>query len=122
MSNWPARSRYRDSASVRWMRRRRLKSDRDQGRHQYLINLPEQKDRILRAYVELASAKPVPRQRFRPVDAAEKVEIRSEPGPAPVPDQPPGAEGQNSSGLCRTGQREAGTETALPSGGCGGEG
>jgi hypothetical protein len=45
-----------------------------QGRHQYLINDPEQKDRILRAYVELASAKPVPRQRFRPADAAEKVE------------------------------------------------
>lgn len=44
----------------------------DQGRHQYLIDDPEQKDRILRAYVELASAKPVPRQRFRPVDAAEK--------------------------------------------------
>ena len=44
----------------------------DQGRHQYLVNLPEQKERILRAYVELASAKPVPRQRFRPVDAAEK--------------------------------------------------
>ncbi len=42
----------------------------DQGRHQYLINLPEQKDRILQAYVELASAKPVPRHRFRPVDAA----------------------------------------------------
>jgi hypothetical protein len=47
----------------------------DQGRHQYLVNDLEQKDRILRAYVELASAKPVPRQRFRPVDAAEKVEI-----------------------------------------------
>ena len=47
----------------------------DQGRHQYLVNEPEQKDRILRAYVELASAKPVPRQRFRPVDAAEKPEI-----------------------------------------------
>ena len=47
----------------------------DRGRHRYLVNLPEQKDRILRAYVELASAKPVPRQRFRPVDAAEKPAI-----------------------------------------------
>ena len=47
----------------------------DQGRHQYLVNLPEQKDRILQAYVELASAKPVPRQRFRPVDAAGKPAI-----------------------------------------------
>ena len=46
----------------------------DQGRHQYLVNLPEQKERILRAYVELASAKPVPRQRFRPVDAVVPVE------------------------------------------------
>ena len=46
----------------------------DQGRHQYLVNLPEQKERILRAYVELASAKPVPRQRFRPVDAVVSVE------------------------------------------------
>jgi hypothetical protein len=44
----------------------------DQGRHQYLVNDAEQKGRILRAYVELASAKPVPRQRFRPVDAVEK--------------------------------------------------
>jgi len=42
----------------------------EKGRHQYLINDPAQKDRILRAYVELASAKPVQRQRFRPPDAA----------------------------------------------------
>ena len=43
----------------------------DQGRHRYLVNDAEQKGRILRAYVELASAKPVPRQRFRP-EAVEK--------------------------------------------------
>jgi hypothetical protein len=44
----------------------------DQGRHRYLVNDAAQKGRILRAYVELASAKPVPRQRFRPVEAVEK--------------------------------------------------
>jgi inosine-uridine nucleoside N-ribohydrolase len=42
----------------------------DKGRHQYLINDPVQKNRILQAYVELASAKPVQRQRFRPAEAA----------------------------------------------------
>lgn len=37
------------------------------GKHQQLIFDPSQKDRILKAYTELASAKPVPRQpRFRP--------------------------------------------------------
>ena len=36
------------------------------GRHRYLIVDPAQKDRVTRAYVELASAKPVPRTRFRP--------------------------------------------------------
>ncbi len=38
------------------------------GKHQYLILDHEQKDRILKAYVELASAKPVPPKRFRPAD------------------------------------------------------
>jgi hypothetical protein len=37
-----------------------------QGRHQYLIHDPAQKDRILQTCVELASAKPVPPMRFRP--------------------------------------------------------
>jgi inosine-uridine nucleoside N-ribohydrolase len=36
------------------------------GKHRYLVNDPEQKERILQAYVELVSAKPEPRQRFRP--------------------------------------------------------
>jgi hypothetical protein len=37
------------------------------GKHQQLIFDPEQKDRIIKAYTELVSAKPVPRQpRFRP--------------------------------------------------------
>jgi hypothetical protein len=33
-----------------------------QGKHRYLVADPAQKDKVLRAYVELASAKPVPRQ------------------------------------------------------------
>lgn len=41
-----------------------------EGRHQYLIADPTQRDRVLQAYVELASAKPAPRQRFRPLNIA----------------------------------------------------
>ncbi|MDP9172076.1 MAG: hypothetical protein M3N54_15770, partial [Acidobacteriota bacterium] len=41
-----------------------------QGKHQFLIADPAQKEKILAAYVELASAKPVVRQRFRPDAAA----------------------------------------------------
>jgi len=37
------------------------------GKHRYLILDPAQSDRIIKTYIELASAKPVPRQpRFRP--------------------------------------------------------
>jgi hypothetical protein len=37
-----------------------------EGKHRYLILDPEQKDRVIKTYTELASAKPVPRQpRFR---------------------------------------------------------
>lgn len=35
------------------------------GKHRYMILDPEQKERILKTYVELASSKPVVRQRFR---------------------------------------------------------
>lgn len=46
------------------------------GKHRYLIVDPAQKDRILKTYIEIASAKPVPRQpRFR------------RPVPPPKPDQ-----------------------------------
>jgi inosine-uridine nucleoside N-ribohydrolase len=38
----------------------------EKGNHQYLIADPAQKDKILSAYVELASAKPEVRRRFRP--------------------------------------------------------
>jgi len=43
-----------------------------QGKHQYLIADPAQKEKIEKAYVELASAKPAPPQRFRPPNAADK--------------------------------------------------
>lgn len=43
----------------------------DKGKHQYLIYDPAQKERILRTYVELASAKPAPPRRFRPPDAVD---------------------------------------------------
>ncbi len=36
------------------------------GKHQYLIADPAQKDKVIQAYVDLASAKPVFPQRFRP--------------------------------------------------------
>ncbi len=36
------------------------------GKHKYLIADPAQKDRVLAAYTELASTKPVPRRSFRP--------------------------------------------------------
>jgi hypothetical protein len=37
-----------------------------QGKHQQLMLDPAQKDTVLKAYVDLASAKPVIPQRFRP--------------------------------------------------------
>jgi hypothetical protein len=36
-----------------------------EGKHRHLILDPAQKDRIIKAFTEVASAKPVPRQRFR---------------------------------------------------------
>jgi len=42
------------------------------GKHQHLIADPAQKEKILKAYVELTSAKPVMPQRFRPPVAADK--------------------------------------------------
>ena len=42
-----------------------------QGKHRQLLYDPEQKEKIIALYTELASAKPVPRQRFRP-DAKKK--------------------------------------------------
>jgi hypothetical protein len=41
----------------------------EKGSHQYLIVDPGQRDKIMLAYIDLASAKPAPPQRFRPPDA-----------------------------------------------------
>ena len=46
-----------------------------QGKHRYLILDPAQKDRIIKTFVEIASAKPVPRQRFRPPQQQEQEKI-----------------------------------------------
>ena len=60
-----------------------------QGKHRYLILDPAQKERILKIYTEVASAKPVPRlPRFRPQqkkDDKEKeipVDLKDEKPPA----------------------------------------
>ncbi len=64
----------------------------DQGKHRYLIVDPAQKEKVLTAYVELASTKPVPPRRFRPIKdvpvSEEKVEPKTAVAPggqAPVP-------------------------------------
>ncbi len=54
----------------------------DKGKHQHLILDPTQKDRILKTYVELASAKPVPPKRFRPADAADVRQEQKKPADA----------------------------------------
>jgi inosine-uridine nucleoside N-ribohydrolase len=55
----------------------------DKGKHQYLSLEPEQKDRILKTYVELASAKPAPPKRFRPADAADAQPEQKKPSVTP---------------------------------------
>jgi hypothetical protein len=51
-------------------------SNSEKGRHQYVLVDPEKKDKIVQTLVELASAKPVVQQRFRPpvADDAKKPE------------------------------------------------
>ncbi len=44
----------------------------DKGVHRYLTVDPEKKDKVVQTLVELASAKPVLPQRFRPPDAVDK--------------------------------------------------
>lgn len=62
----------------------------DNGKHQYLVIDAGQKDKILQAYVELASAKPVPPRRFKPDAVAEEeqkkpAEAIDKPATTPVP-------------------------------------
>jgi purine nucleosidase len=57
------------------------------GKHRYLILDPAQKEKILKIYTEIASAKPVPRaQRFRRPQQQQQVEP---PKPPPAPVKPP---------------------------------
>jgi len=55
------------------------------GRHRYLILDPVQKERILNTYIEFASAKPVPRQRFR----FQQQQQQQTPPPKPPEAKPP---------------------------------
>ncbi len=58
-----------------------------QGVHKYLIQDPAQRDKVVQAYVELASAKPVIRLRFRP-DAADQQKEADPADKAAVPQKP----------------------------------
>jgi hypothetical protein len=59
------------------------------GKHQYLILDPAQKERIISTFVEISSAKPVPRQRVRPPQQQQEKKISPpkppEAKPAPSP-------------------------------------
>jgi hypothetical protein len=59
----------------------------EKGNHQYLIVDPAQKDKIMLAYIDLASAKPVAQQRFRPPVAndTDKPPATDKPVPPPPP-------------------------------------
>jgi inosine-uridine nucleoside N-ribohydrolase len=61
-----------------------------EGKHRYLIYDPEQKERILKAYTEIASAKPVPRlPRFRQQQQQqEKKAEETDPPKPPIVQQP----------------------------------
>jgi inosine-uridine nucleoside N-ribohydrolase len=59
----------------------------ESGRHRYLIFDPEQKDRIVKTYIELASAKPVERRRpFRTLPQQQQQKKQAEP---PKPEAQP---------------------------------
>jgi hypothetical protein len=55
----------------------------EKGNHQYLIVDPAQTEKVTHAYVELASAKPVPPRRFRPADAEEQKKLDEQKKPDP---------------------------------------
>ena len=63
-----------------------------QGRHRYLILDPAQKERIIKVYTEVASAKPVPRvPRFRLKELKDKEEMEKLLKEKEIPVQPPAA-------------------------------
>jgi hypothetical protein len=56
-----------------------------EGKHRYLILDPAQKDRIIKTYIELISAKPVPRPtRFRPQQQQQQQEKQAPPAKPPT--------------------------------------
>jgi inosine-uridine nucleoside N-ribohydrolase len=56
-----------------------------EGKHRYLILDPEQKERVIKTYIEIASAKPVPRQpRFRRQQQQQQQQQQPKP-PTPKP-------------------------------------
>jgi hypothetical protein len=55
------------------------------GKHQQLIGDPSQKEKILKTYVELASAKPVIQQRFRPQAVVDKLGDKAADKPIDMP-------------------------------------
>jgi hypothetical protein len=60
------------------------------GKHRYLILDPLQKERVLKTYIEIASAKPVPRPQrmFRPQQQQQQQQQRRRPPDAPKPPAP----------------------------------
>jgi hypothetical protein len=58
-----------------------------EGKRRYLILDPEQKERVIKTYIEIASAKPVPRQpRFRRQQQQQQQQAPPKP-PTPKPPQ-----------------------------------
>jgi hypothetical protein len=58
------------------------------GKHRQLLYDPTQKEKIIKTFVELASAKPVPRQRFfRPQQQQQQQQVPMKP-PTPAPPKP----------------------------------
>jgi inosine-uridine nucleoside N-ribohydrolase len=59
-----------------------------EGRHRYLILDPQQKERVIKTYTEIASAKPVPKQpRFRRQQQQQQQQAPAPKPPAPKPPQ-----------------------------------
>jgi hypothetical protein len=59
-----------------------------EGKRRYLILDPEQKERVIKTYIEIASAKPVPRQpRFRRQQQQQQQQQQTPPKP-PTPKPP----------------------------------
>jgi hypothetical protein len=63
-----------------------------EGKRRYLILDPEQKERLIKTYIEIASAKPVPRQpRFRRQQQQQQQQQQQTPPKPPTPKPPEGA-------------------------------